>query len=114
MKTISAFFVCILLTTAAFACCGQEDPMESEEDATTSEKIYIEPENLQFDKKDIFVFHHDTWHRVRALFSDEVGLYVSRQPSQHTWYCYPCTAYHNCSIKECDSGNSAPGYCGKK
>lgn len=113
MKTISAFFVCILLTTAAFACCGQEYPMESEADATTSEKIYIEPENLQFDKKDIFVFHHDTWHRVHALFSDEMGLYVSREPSSDTWYCRPCKTNHNCDIKKCIRGNDAPSYCGK-
>ncbi len=113
MKTISAFFVCILLTTAAFACCGQEDPIESEADATISEKIYIEPENLQFDKKDIFVFHHDTWHRVRALFSDEMGLYVSRQPSTNTWRCVDCTRYHNCDQSCPETGLSPPLNCRK-
>ncbi len=94
MKKITAFLVCMALTTTIFARSEIEDVNLT--DSAEPEKIYVSSDLLQFHDNGIYVLHNDQWLQVPAIYSDKKGLFVEcKQASPDTWYCSECRTYHN-------------------
>lgn len=90
-KTIVSFLTCMMFALSAFAYCGSE---KSAEKMTSLEKNYISIKQLHVSDEAMFVFLNNQWQQVDAVFSDNQGLFIARQPSPETWYCKTCRTYH--------------------
>ncbi len=64
-------------------------------------KVYVKPENVMFDKDDIYVRLNQNWVQTNALYSDAAGLYMI--DSQGAWTCGRCNYYNTSNDWTCDN-----------
>ncbi len=51
-------------------------------------KYYVDPTQIGFSQTQILIHFEEEWQPVRALFSDEKGLYII--PEHFPWTCQEC------------------------
>lgn len=90
-----------LLSLFAFACiCSIAHAQETTQDVSDSKitKMYIEPNQIQFDENNIYVCINQNWTRTTALYTDRNGFYIVDE--QGGWTCPRCNTY-NTSPYDC-------------
>lgn len=94
MKTIR-FFSLVLLTVLFCTSYANEpgsisDGRNETRITVTSQnsKIYIHPENVMFDKHEMYVRLNQNWVQTNSLYSDDRGLYMI--DSYSGWTCPKC------------------------
>lgn len=106
MKTIR-FFSLVLLTV--LFCTSYANELGSISDgrnetritsASENSRIYIHPENVMFDKHEIYVRLNQNWVQTNALYSDAHGLYMIDE--QGGWTCGKCNNYNTKNQWTCE------------
>jgi len=60
--------------------------------------MYIDPNNIRFDQKDIFVYLNQNWIKTNAIYSDENGLFIP----VNDWICGVCHRENKRQMFECE------------
>ncbi len=94
MKFVSSFLFVILCCTsyAHEQCALQGQGSVSAKGTLESAKVYINPENITFSGKDMYVCVNQNWIQTNALFSDIHGIYFYDNYSG--WNCPRCGKYN--------------------
>lgn len=66
-------------------------------------KIYIDPNNIQFDEKHIYVCIDQEWIQVSAIFTDKLGFFIVNE--QQAWTCPRCNFYNTKLTYKCGNPN---------
>jgi len=84
------------------ATVSQAHEGHSKVESTTEEtKTYIDPTNIQFNNKQIYVRLNQDWVQTNAVFSDATGLYIVS--NKGGWTCGYCAYYNTTNLWVCDN-----------
>jgi hypothetical protein len=113
----------VLLMLFAVSCCGlyaQEDfpnvsvgcrvvencsGADHDQNQPKLEKRYVDPSQVHFDKKEIYVQLDQNWVATNAVYTDADGFYILE--AKGGWTCGYCTFYNKGNGWTCDN-------CGRK
>jgi hypothetical protein len=75
---------------------------------TTSEKVYLKPEQIYFLHNKIFIMQGNSCLEIQCLKSDSEGLYYEKAAPEH-WTC-PLCGYYNRNTWYCRNPNPPCGW----
>lgn len=102
MRSIS-FLLFIMICTASYA--NKNEPTDVKAHKIT--KLYIDPNNIRFDEKNIYVYINQSWVKTSGIFTDELGFYIVNE--QGTWTCPKC-GWRNTDPYQCKNPRGCD-YC---
>lgn len=98
MRSIS-FFLFIMICSISYA--NKNESIDVKTQKIT--KLYIDPNSIQFDEKNIYVCINQNWVQVSAIFTDELGFFIVNE--QQPWTCPRCDFYNKKLTYKCGNPN---------